>query len=396
MSPASIPRIERVAIAASSFAPHKGGVEELVHQLAREQLAADGSPTVLTMRWPKTLPAREVIDQIPVRRFVYRSPEGDLLHRALAAAARPIAVAAVASELRRVRAQVVHIQCVSSGAFFVARAALQARLPLVVTLQGELTMDATGVYQRSGFMRSTLLHLLQTADAVTACSRDALAEAEGWAGFDLGERGSVVYNGVRVSDFDDAVPLMRARPYVFAIGRHVHQKGFDVLLDAFAELSDRKDFRWDLVLAGDGPDHGALRQQAERLGVSERVEFLGATDRPETAALFRGSAVFVLASRHEPFGIVNLEAMAAGRPVVATSVGGVPEFVLDGRTGLLVPPEDPAAMAAAIRSLHDAPGMAAALGAEGRSVAARFDWSEIEREYQELYVRVVDEYRRRP
>ncbi len=387
--------VARAAIAASSYAPHLGGVEELVRQLASEQVRGHSSPTVITMRWPKSLPSSEVIDGVPVRRFLFRVPEGRLRHRLLAYLAMPFTIAGVALELRRSRAEVVHIQCVSSSAWFVEKATRLVRLPLVVTMQGELTMDADGVYQRSAFLRATLRHLLASADAVTGCSGHTLREAQEWSGIDLGSRGSVVYNGVRVADFDRAEPLIRDRPYVFAIGRHVPQKGFDVLLDAFASLAGDVTFGWDLVIAGDGPAHGALLAQAERLGLGDRVDFVGATDRSMTVSLFKGSEAFVLASRHEPFGIVNLEAMAAGRPVVATSVGGVPEFVLDGETGVLVPPEDSSALAAAIRTLHDDPIRSAALGVAGRIRAGRFDWSEIGREYRELYVAVLDD-RRRP
>jgi glycogen(starch) synthase len=388
------PPIRRVTIAASSFAPHKGGVEELVAQLAEQQRSEGGEPRVFTMRWPKDLPAAETIAGIPVRRFLYRAPEGRPRQRLLARATRSRTVAAIATELRQARAELVHIQCVSSGAWFVEQATRQVGLPLVVTLQGELTMDATGVYDRSPFLRATLRHLLETADAVTACSRATLEEAEAWAQTDLGARGSVVYNGVRLADFDRVEATRRARPYVLAVGRHVRQKGFDVLLEAFALLCERPGFDWDLVLAGDGPEHTDLAGRVQHLGIGTRVELVGATERARTAELFKGCAAFVLPSRHEPFGIVNLEAMAAARPVVASAVGGVPEFVEDGATGLLVPPEDSAALATAIGRLHEAPDLAAALGRRGRQRADAFDWVRISDQYHDVYERAARRQRK--
>ena len=89
-----------------------------------------------------------------------------------------------------------------------------------------------------------------------------------------------------------------------------------------------------------GPNGRRLERLADDLGLADRVRFLGATDRTADVSLFRGAEAFVLPSRHEPFGIVNLEAMAAGVPIVATAVGGVPEFVVDRETGLLVQPDD--------------------------------------------------------
>ena len=385
---------QRIAIAASSYAPHKGGVEELVRQLAIEQRSEGGEPLVMTMRWPKSLPSTEVIEGTRVRRFLYRSPEGGIKRRAIALAALPVTVASVALELRRSKAQVVHIQCVSSAAWFVGTAARILRLPLVVTMQGELTMDATGIYERSAFLRWTLRGLLRRADAVTACSGATLREAEEWAGIDLGSRGSVIYNGVRLSDFAAGEPATRDRPYVLAVGRHVEQKGFDVLLDAYALLLGDGGFEWDLVLAGDGPEHSTLREMADALEIADRVAFLGATDRSITADLFKGCAVFVLPSRHEPFGIVNLEAMAAGKPVVATAVGGVPEFVIEDESGLLVRPEDPIGLAESIRWFHDHPDSAAAFGHRARLRAEQFDWSKISAQYNELYRSVSGRSRR--
>jgi glycogen(starch) synthase len=387
------PSVPDVALAASSFAPHKGGVEEVVQQLALEQRASGASPTVLTMRWPKRLPRHQEVEGIPVRRFLYRAPEGDLPHRALARAAQPVTVAQIRRQLRRTGAQVVHIHCVSSAAWFVGQAARRAGLPLVVTLHGELTMDATGVYERSPFLRSTLRHLLSSADSVTAVSLATLEEAENWAGVDLGERGTVIYNGVRVSEFANAVPEVRLRPYVFAVGRHVKEKGFDLLVDAFAGLASDPSFGWDLVLAGDGPEHQELRAKVELLGLERRVELTGETSRRQTASWFRGASAFVLPSRHEPFGIVNLEAMASGVPIVASAVGGVPEFVTDGEVGMLVPSESATAIEAALRRLHDDRAFARRLGEAGRVKARLFDWAQISARYARVYEDAIARHR---
>jgi glycogen(starch) synthase len=382
-------RIRRVAVAASSYAPHKGGVEELVRQLVHEQSANGDTPIVFTMRWPKDLPAAEDIEGIPVRRYIYRFPEGRPSRRAYARVTTPFVVAAIASELRRSKVELVHIQCVSSGAWFVNRAARRVGIPVVATLQGELTMDATQVYERSPRLRSTLRELLRTADAVTGCSGQTLAEAEQWADIDLGDRGSVVFNGVRVADFRSVAPFDWPRPYVFGIGRLVHQKGFDVLLDAFARLVVEVPTDLDLILAGDGVERSALESRAASLGLGERVRFLGATDRDRTVALFRGCEVFVLPSRHEPFGIVNLEAMASARPVVASAVGGVPEFITDGETGLLVPAEDSAALCDALRRIVTDPSLAQGLATRARLRADEFDWSAIDAQYQSVYRRAI-------
>jgi glycosyltransferase involved in cell wall biosynthesis len=369
---------------ASSFHPHFGGVEELVRQLALRQREAGARPVVHTMRWPRNLPSREEWYGLQIRRHSFRAPEGSPRNIAAARLANPLVLAALVRQLRADRCELIHVQCVNLGAGFAYRAARLLRLPFVVSTQGELSMDSARVYERSASLRRTLRLVLERADMVTACSRATLQEAEEWAGLTLGERGRTVFNGVDNREFRSGRSISE-RPFVFAIGRHVPQKGFDVLIDAFAEVVADPDFGWDLIVAGDGPEHGALVDQAAERHLTDRVRFVGRTDRAATVALFQRAAVFVLPSRQEPFGIVNLEAMAAGTPVVATRVGGVVEFVEDGRCGLLVPPNDPRAMAGAIRNLWQQPELRERLAEAGRARAKLLDWTGIEAQYREVY-----------
>ncbi len=378
-------RRPRVALFASSFHPHTGGVEELVRQLAHAQQAAGIEPFVYTMRWPKSLPLSETYEGIPVRRLVFRVPEGGARRTTGAVATNPATLARLVASLRRDGCDLIHVQCVSSAAWFALQAARALRIPLVATLQGELTMDADHIFERSPSARRSMRLVLRHADAVTACSGATLDEAERWLGRPFGARGRVIHNGVRVADFADAAPHREETPYVFALGRLVPQKGFDVLLDAMAALVAKGHHPHRLLLAGDGAERSSLERTADRLGLADRARFLGVTDRARTASLFRGADAFVLPSRHEPFGIVNLEAMAASVPVVATRVGGVPEFVTDGDTGVLVPPEDPGAMADALdRVLGDA-ALGAQLREAGRRCADAHDWSAIEQQYRSVY-----------
>jgi glycosyltransferase involved in cell wall biosynthesis len=159
-------------------------------------------------------------------------------------------------------------------------------------------------------------------------------------------------------------------PRIFAMGRLTPQKGFDVLLRSFAAVAaTRPDVR--LAIAGDGPEAPALRLLASDLGLGARVEFLGTVADPSPH--FRSATVFVLSSRFEGFPNVLLEAMAAGTAVVATDCpSGPAEILEDGTNGLLVPPEDPAALARAIERLLADPALRARLGAGAASVTDRY------------------------
>jgi len=133
-------------------------------------------------------------------------------------------------------------------------------------------------------------------------------------------------------------------PLLAFAGRLGPAKALEVALAALVELEDVT-----LLLAGDGPERAALERRAGELGVGGRVRFLGALGRHEVLELFRAADASVLSSAWENFPHTLVEALAVGTPIVATAVGGVPEIVRDGENGLLVPPGDPAALAAALR-----------------------------------------------
>jgi glycogen(starch) synthase len=380
-----------VAIFASAFYPSLGGVEELCRQLAHEYQRQGMAVIVVTNRWPRDMAAYEVYEGIPVYRIPMRVPEGSIKAKANYQLTNRRIKRELVKILREERIDVLHIQCVSSSVPYARHAQERLGLPLVVTLQGELTMDATGLYQRSALARRYMRDALEHASAITACSRQTLEEAEAFYGAPFGERGSVIYNGVSLDDFRDAPPYSHPRPYVLAMGRHVPQKGFDVLLRAFAAAVGDGDFEQDLILAGNGSEHEALKALAVSLGVAGRVRFPGRADRGQAASLFKGCSFFILPSRHEPFGIVNLEAMASGKAVIASRVGGVPEFVTEGETGLLVAAEDVGALAGAIRQLAGDGALRTRLGIVGSERASGFSWSMIAKQYFALYSNIVSQ-----
>ena len=182
----------------------------------------------------------------------------------------------------------------------------------------------------------------------------------------------VVHNGIhtdsmlRNSDSRLRTELLAGceRPIVFTAARLHAQKGHDHLLAAAVQIPEAL-----FVLAGDGPDRARLEAKAVQLGIEGRVRFLG--QRNDIDALLASCDIFVLPSLYEGLPLSVLEAMAAGRPVVATAVGGTNEAVIDGVCGRLVPPADPASLAAAINALLADRHGAARLAEEGRARVRR-------------------------
>jgi glycosyltransferase involved in cell wall biosynthesis len=161
-----------------------------------------------------------------------------------------------------------------------------------------------------------------------------------------------------------------------SVARLEANKGLSYLVRALAALDRDRPWRW--VLVGTGRDRAVLEALAGELGLGDRLVFAGAVDDADLHNLYALAGVFAISSLYEGSSLATLEAMAHGLPVVATRAGGLPDKVLPGRTGLLVPPGDAPALAAGIARLLADPAAAGAMGAAGAAlVAERFTWAAI-------------------
>jgi glycosyltransferase involved in cell wall biosynthesis len=165
------------------------------------------------------------------------------------------------------------------------------------------------------------------------------------------------------------------------------EKGYDVLLDA-AHLVDRRRVPIRFAAAGEGTLAGELRSRHDSLGLGERFVFLG--HRTDALELIAAADIFVLASRQEGLPVVLMEATSVGTPIVATTVGGVPQVIEDGVNGLLVPPGDPSTLAGALERLAGDPDLRVALGARALAHRADFDAARATAEIEDLYRRLVN------
>lgn len=378
----------KVALLPSAYAPAIGGVEELTARLATKLMDAGDDVQVWTIRHPASLPAEGQIDGIDVRRLAMPLPQLDL--RSLVRA--PYEISSAFRQLMRVarafRPDLVHVQCFSANGVYAAWLARRLRVPLIVTLQGETVMDDVDIYERSLTLRASLRIALRQADAVTACSRFVLADAEERFGLPRG-RGRVIPNGVEFNEGIPTRPLdLPFKRFVLTVGRVVAKKGFDLMLDAFVSIArDHPDV--GLVIGGNGPARDDLVRRASEAGLAGRVSFPGVLSRGEIAWAMGAADVFVLPSRIEPFGIVVLEALGAGCPVVVSGRGGAAEIVSDGIDGLVVDPVRSDALSASVNRILTDRELAQRLSTSGRARAAEFDWHSIAARYRDVYRQVA-------
>lgn len=265
-------------------------------------------------------------------------------------------------------------------------------------------------YDLSSWMERTAIQMADAVIAVSSATRDDVLRL-----FDIpAERVHMIFNGIDTEEYKpvNRPDVLRSlgidpdRPFVLFVGRMTRQKGLYFLLRAAEHI----DPAIQIVLCAGESDTPSLQTELENMVDDLRARRPGVIWIPEmvsrrtTVALYSHAAVFCCPSIYEPFGIINLEAMACGTPVVATAVGGIPEVVADGETGFLVdarlasaPPHDPtdpeglaADLAAAINRLGGNADLCRRMGEAGRRrVLARFGWDKIAKQTLDLYRTLV-------
>jgi len=236
---------------------------------------------------------------------------------------------------------------------------------------------------------------LEAADRIVAVS--AKSKAEIVANFNVpAERVAVIHNGIDLETWKPSSAAATRQAYgiegdyILFVGRTSHQKGMVHLLDAMKHV----DPGVRLVCCTSAPDTPEIEKEiAARVKTTPRCLWINTLLREEEyIELYSNCTVFACPSVYEPFGIINLEAMACARPVVASAVGGIPEVVMPGATGLLVPPADPRALAEALNVVLRNPSLASQLGRAGRRrVEQHFSWTSIAGHTQRMYQGLLQE-----
>jgi glycosyltransferase involved in cell wall biosynthesis len=374
----------RIVLFPSAYAPAVGGVEELTARLACRLVDFGDEVEVWTIRHPPDLPDDEIINGIRVRRFLLPLPR----HAPRAIASFPVEAARAWRKLAIAASgfspDLIHVQCFSANGVYAAALANRRHVPLVLTLQGETVMDDRNIYDRSVSLRLSLRRSIRAATVVTGCSRFVLEDAERRFGLAPG-CGHVIPNGVDLGESTPPTPLnLPFKRFVLGIGRVVHKKGFDLLLEAFRRIAPQHP-ELGLVIGGDGPVREDLVRRASAVGLGDRVAFPGTLNPSQVAWAMSAAAVFVLPSRVEPFGIVVLEALRAGCPLIVSAHGGATEIVHDGIHAIVTDPWDTGLLAEAIQLVLSDDRLAKRLCRAGPERAADFDWELIARRYREIY-----------
>jgi len=374
----------RILIINSEYPPIGGGAGNASANIARELVSLGQEITVLTAHFG-TLPREVVQDDLHLIRI------GALRRRLDRSSAFEQIIFMVASCFHTLRLMrkwrpdvIVAFFGVPSGAAAWC-ANIIAGIPYLISLRGG---DVPG-FRPYDF---ALYHKLVAPLLRLIWRRSAGLVANSWGlrnlaeAFDSNAPINVIPNGVDLLRY---APSKREwdSPRLLFVGRLVYQKGIDILLEALEGIKSRP---WELSLVGDGPERETLHTLAKQYGILDRVSFKSWLDGDALLDQFHQANLFVFPSRHEGMPNAILEAMACGLPVIASSIAGNEELVIDGETGLLTHPEDPDALRRSLIELLENSDRRQQMGLASRQrVDAEYSWGQITREYLALIEDVV-------
>jgi glycosyltransferase involved in cell wall biosynthesis len=270
--------------------------------------------------------------------------------------------------------------------------ALSGFRPFVLSVWGTDVLEAPRL---TPFHRWLTRYALAHADTITATGLHLATETTRYA--PAGAPITVVPYGVDMRRFRPQPRSTSDHVVIGAVSRLSPEKGMRYLIEAFGQLRERYGARVSLRIAGEGPERPRIESAIHRLNLESSVELLGWLDHEQVPAFLNQLDVFVLPSTWEGFGVAAAEASAAGLPVVATNVYGIPDVVRDGETGLLTPPKDPGALARAIGHLVEEPELRTRLAEAGRKYVERhYDWTENAQQMASIYQRLLSARPARP
>ncbi len=349
--------MKKIVILSAFLSPFRSGAEACAEEMP-QLLTGDFAFTIITARMKKSLPVHDHLGSIDVHRIGFGTSFDKWLYPFIA----PFAA-------RQYKPDIIHAVLESfAGLALVFCARTEPKAKRILTCQSTNTSFLLGLMHR-------------TADRVTAISTVLVKRAQTLGRTDV----VLIPNGIRLADLRAACKeIKKSAERLLFVGRLEPMKGVAVLLDAFAITVPRHP-EMRLHVVGDGSLRSSLEARHPHLVQSGHIVFRGYLPPLSVYREYAEADLFCALSRSEALGNVFLEAQASGCAVVATNVGGIPEIVKEGETGLLVAPNDSESAAAAMDLLMSNPSLKETLQKNGIQHAQAYDWKTIAEQYKSVY-----------
>lgn len=365
--------MQRLIILSAFLSPFRSGAEAMVEEVGM-RLQNQYDITIVTARLRRNLPRVDILSRSPLSRRVSGGEgEGPGVRVCRIGIGHPIDkylfpfLAPLVA--RRLQPQMIHAVLESyAGLALVFCRWVVPKARRILTCQSTNTTFLIGLMHRS-------------AHTVTVISTVLLERAQRF-----GKEAVVISNGIDTAAIQNACVLHpKISGRILFVGRLEQMKGVDILLQGYAQLITHHSPLTTLRIVGDGSQRSLLEKLAQELGIADRVTFVGWVKVPQVFDEFAQAEIFCGLSRSEALGNVFLEAQASGCAVIATNVGGIPDIVKDGETGMLIPPDDAEAAVKAFTELLQHNDRRKTLAKNGIAHAAAYDWEVITKKYDGMY-----------
>ena len=358
-----------------------GGFEYVVHHLSNALVGLGHEVTVFARSAPDKM---SILDKEKTNYQIFRY----WLPRSKGLFHRPIIKIMLRSKMQENKFDIVHAHQLYPAGYWALSFLAAFRNIIVATAHGEDVMIAAeysyGKRLNRGVDRK-IRWALKEGQFFTAVSRSLKDEMVASGAIEGSIR--VIPNGVNLESFRGQNVFESVKPYLFSMGRLVFIKGYDILIQAFAKIIEENDI--ELIIAGRGPEEGSLRNLVRKKGLSGRVKFVGFVDGERKVSLLKGSRFCVCPSRREGLGSANIEALAAGKPVVAFDVDGISDIIEHGKNGLLAKAGDSKDLASKMQILLRDEKLRERMKKQALGMVKEYDWQSIAKQYEGLYEEMI-------
>jgi len=368
----------KILFCSELFWPYIGGVERLGAQLVPDLQKKGYDLTVITSHGELDLPDEACLAGAAVLRYPFRRALSDGQPATIMKIRRT-----VEKRIEALAPDLIHLYSIGAGLFFVKDAVRKTDVPVAVTLHNESAL------MKSEGKSTVLADTLEAVSWVAGCSTAVLEEARKLVPA-IAERSSLIRNSFHLGEFTPN-PVPTEPMSMLCLGRLVPVKGFDTAVSTLHAVHERfPDVR--LEIAGYGPERGRLEQLVARYGLGNAVSFLGPVPPDQVLSVIDRASIVLMPSTTEGLPIAAIEAALVGRPIIATRVGGIPEIVRHGTTGMLTEPGNLVEFIEATKTLLEAPERAVEMGRAARQYArTQFGWPAYLDAHCQLYERLYRE-----
>jgi len=372
-----------ICLLSPTFLPKIGGAEIVVASLA-EHLTRLGHNVVVITQWPRKGKGRADDKSLSYTVIRYKRPWSFTLSLGMRSIHK-----ALSEAHKKHHFDIIHCHLVYPVGYIGVKFAKKNNIPVIITAHGS-DIRPTSRYRKKKIIWQRIVNSLRQADHLTAISSHMKMVLNDIAN---GDKLTFISNGIDIKKLTIPVkrqsdwPIEAEQDFILYIGSLKYIKGVDILLQAIGIIERQSPGLIKLVIAGKGPMWNELERCVIENKLNNAVCFTGEVTGQLKNYLLQNARLVVIPSRSESMSLVALESLACGRPIIASAVGGLVDTIEDGKTGKLVPPEDPQALADAIIEMLNSD--CSEMQRNAIEKAKFYDWENITHQYIELYKRMV-------